>query len=392
MHLAFASVPAHGHINPTLPLVRELVSRGHRVTYGTHEKFRDRVEAVGASLLPMPGDMPAPPRDFNLEEMERMVEIAIDNSRRGYEALSEGFVQDPPAALCTDMMTLAAKMTAEKLRLPEVALVSTHASHEHFSMHAELMESDSEHRPPYSKELFEKMRELTQQLAEEIGVTVPDPMGATPSPLNIVFLPKRFQLEADTFDERFHFVGPSLGDRFSAGDWQPPAGEGPLAFISLGTVVNNHPEFFRTCVEAFGDGHWRIAMAIGENIDVAELGPIPDNIEVREYFPQPQVLRHADLFVSHAGMNSTLESLYCGVPMVTAPQQPEQAANAGRVEELGFGRPLDTAELTADSLRALVDEVHADERIRENTAKMSAELQACGGPKAAADAIEAHLG
>jgi MGT family glycosyltransferase len=103
------------------------------------------------------------------------------------------------------------------------------------------------------------------------------------------------------------------------------------------------------------------------------------------------VLRRADVFVSHAGMNSTMEALYHAVPLVTVPQMPEQEANARRVEELGLGCRLDPHELTPERLRALVDEVAADEEIRANLAAMHTAIRKAGGSVAAADAIEARL-
>jgi len=164
-----------------------------------------------------------------------------------------------------------------------------------------------------------------------------------------------------------------------------------VLFISLGTAFNDRPAFFRMCLQAFGDGVWQVAMAVGDRVDPAGLGPVPGNVEVRPSFPQLAVLRHADVFVSHAGMNSTMESLYHAVPLVTVPQMPEQEANARRVEELGLGRRLAPQELTPELLRATVDEVAADEEIRANLAAMRTSIRKAGGSVAAADAIEARL-
>jgi MGT family glycosyltransferase len=164
-----------------------------------------------------------------------------------------------------------------------------------------------------------------------------------------------------------------------------------VLFISLGTAFNDRPDFFRMCLQAFGDGAWQVAMAVGDRVDAGALGPVPGNVEVRPYFPQLAVLRHADVFVSHAGMNSTMESLYHAVPLVTVPQMPEQEANARRVEELGLGRRLDPLQLTPERLRAAVDEVAADQRIRANLATMRTHVRRAGGSVAAADAIEARI-
>ena len=97
---------------------------------------------------------------------------------------------------------------------------------------------------------------------------------------------------------------------------------------------------------------------------VDDLGAVPANIDVRAWFPQPAVLRHAAAFVSHAGMGSTMEALYYGVPLVCVPQMVEQEVNAARVAELGLGVRLDPESLTADDLRAAVDAVTGDDAMR----------------------------
>jgi MGT family glycosyltransferase len=103
------------------------------------------------------------------------------------------------------------------------------------------------------------------------------------------------------------------------------------------------------------------------------------------------VLRHARAFVSHAGMGSTMEALYYGVPLVCVPQMLEQEINAGRVAELGLGVRLDPERLTAADLRAAVDAVSGDAGMRAALDRMREATRKAGGAAAAADAIEAHL-
>ncbi|MGH3899939.1 MAG: hypothetical protein ACRDTA_17210 [Pseudonocardiaceae bacterium] len=67
--------------------------------------------------------------------------------------------------------------------------------------------------------------------------------------LNLVFVPREFQPAGDSFDERFHFLGPLLGNREQAQPWSPPDPETRVLFISLGTIFTHHPEFYRTCIE-----------------------------------------------------------------------------------------------------------------------------------------------
>jgi MGT family glycosyltransferase len=160
--------------------------------------------------------------------------------------------------------------------------------------------------------------------------------------------------------------------------------------VSLGTAFNERPDFYRACLQAF-DGGGPVAMAVGERVQSDDLGAVPGNVDVRPWFPQPAVLRHARAFVSHAGMGSTMEALYYGVPLVCVPQMLEQEVNAARVAELGLGVRLDPDGLAAADLRAAVDTVTADTAVRAALDGMRAAIRRAGGEVAAADAIETHL-
>jgi MGT family glycosyltransferase len=151
---------------------------------------------------------------------------------------------------------------------------------------------------------------------------------------------------------RFHFVGPGLGARGKEEAWQPRLQDKPLLFISLGTTpLNDRSGFFRPRLAAFAGSRWQVAMATGDRVEPSEPGEIPRNVELRPFFPQLDVLRHADIFLSHAGMKSTMEALYFGVPLVTFPLQPEQEATARRVEEPGLGRRLAAEGLRTETRR-----------------------------------------
>lgn len=402
-HFLFTSMPGHGHINPTLPLVEELVRRGHRVTYGTNDAFSAAVEAAGATAFPTSGRIPTQLFDLGggreqvAKHLGERIEAFVEMMRADLPALVAHAQEDPPDAVCYDMMSGVGPMVAEKTRLPGIAHVSTFASNEHFSLRSEFAKrfgpgTRSKGFDPANNPAMRQALRKMRDFAAEHGVRQPSLLDAEPAPLNIVFVPREFQIAGDTFDERFRFVGPALGRRVVEDEWLPPAGGKPLLYVSLGTAFNNRPDFFRQCLEAFGDSDWQVAIAVGERIGPRSLGPIPGNVEIRPYFPQLAVLRHAHVFVSHTGMNSTMESLAAAVPLVAVPQQPEQELNARRVEELGLGRRLDTPAVTVELLRQAVAEVSTDEGVRARVKAMSETMKAAGGAVAAADAMEAHVG
>ncbi len=403
MHIACICLPAAGHVNPTLPVVSELVRRGHRVTYATSKKYAKAVESAGAAFFASGKDLAdrfpgrvIPPDGGTSSSMAGMfgglmsglLERILEGTRQEFPALLARLAADPPDAVCYDAMTLSGKMAAAKLAVPDIAFLPTYASNEHFSMR-ELMPG---HVPAGTIAAWEKINEQLNEFAAEQGLGHLQFMGGPPASLNISFIPREFQPAGDTFDARFHFVGPSLGPRGDEGAWQPRVKDLPLLFISLGTTpLNDRPDFFRMCLEAFADARWQVAMAIGERVEASELGQIPGNVDVRPFFPQLEVLRHAGAFLSHTGMNSTMEALYFAVPLVAFPLQPEQEANARRIEDLGLGRRLPPEGLTPDLIRQTVSETSADRVIRGNLAAMSESVRGSGGAPAAADAIEEFL-
>jgi MGT family glycosyltransferase len=388
-HFVFVSAPGHGHVNPTLPLVRELVRRGHRVSYPVAEPFRAAVTGAGAEFIEVaPWDRPQRPPgkfEFTVEMAAMMLSFVTADAQQNLPNLVARFEADRPDAVCYDVMSPIGPMLAALLDVPAIQMLPSFASNEHYSLLAEFDPSVQTGDPT----LTAAQARLRESVAS-FGVT--RPVGTLFAPvvedLNLVFVPREFQHAGETFDDRYAFIGPSVGGREAPTDeWQPPAPGTPLLFISLGTAMNNNPEFFSLCLEAFGGTDWQVAMSVGDQV---RLDNAAANFDVRPHFPQPAVLQHATAFVTHAGMNSTMEALYYEVPTVSAPQMPEQAANARRVEELGLGRRL-PADLTAAALRGAVDAVAHDPKIRANLADMAMTIGKAGGAPAGADAIEALL-
>ncbi|SDQ89791.1 glycosyltransferase, MGT family [Actinopolyspora saharensis] len=396
-HFAFVSMPAYGHVNPSLALVEELVRRGHRVSYATGSDMVPAVRAAGAEPVPVPMEQPsAPAGDGALtpEAMAPMMEKFLEDTRETLPKLAEHFADEHVDAVCADSATPAGRVFAKKLGVPNISLVPTHAGNEEFSMRAEFLKrapEDFDQNHPVLRDFTERMSELAVQQGVELDSEsmMAEPAGA----LNLVFIPREFQFHADSFDERFAFLGPLLGGRAEREQWQPRRSDRPLLFVSLGTIFHGHLEFYRTCIEAFADTGWQVAMSIGNRVGPEELGEIPENFEVRARFPQTAVLRHADVFLSHAGMNSTMESLSYGVPLITAPRMVEQEMNAERVRELNLGGQLVEGELTdAARLRERIEEVAADGEITKAVGEMAETISGYGGARAGVDAIEAYLG
>lgn len=393
-HFAFVAPPKPGHVYPTLPLVTGLVARGHRVTYFCGGELLDAVAAAGATPVELVGEDTLRPDqtageafEFGIEAFAGMITTMIAQADRAFSDAFARLAADPPDAVCYDVLGPLGAWLAEKLGVPGVVLVPTMAENEHFSMAAHMPpEPPGRGRAP--GEVFGEIAAMTARTRAALDVPGPSrpvPMLGGRGDLNLVFVPNDFQIAGDTFDDAYRFVGPSTGPRPGGGTWQPPANGRPVLFVSLGTVFNHRPEFFARCVEAFEDSPWHVVMTVGEHVRLPKL---PDNFEVGVFVPQLSVLEHATVSLCHAGMNSTMEALFYGVPLVCVPQMPEQRVNGVRVEELGFGRVFDTATPTARELRTVVDEVAGDPKIRRTVTEYGRRLRAIDGAALGADAIE----
>ncbi|WP_132425729.1 macrolide family glycosyltransferase [Pseudonocardia endophytica] len=393
-HFAFVSMPAAGHVTPTLPLVTELVRRGHRVSYATGDDMLDTVRAAGAEPVPAPFRMPdvpppAPGAPASDEPRAPRIDAFAESVEQTFPVLTERFAADPPAAVCGDAMSPVTSLVAQRLHLPFVSLNPSFASNEHFSLRRDVMARSP--KASVFETAFRSVGERIAAFASTEGLRFDATEGfSCPGDLNLVFIPREFQPAGDTFDGSFVFCGPSVAGRTGADDaWRPRDPDTPVLLVSLGTVFNDRPEFFRTCAEAFADDDRQVVMAIGDRTDPDDLGPLPDNVEAHPHVPQVQVLAHAAGFVTHNGMNSTMEALYLGVPQIGVPQMPEQEANARRIEEIGCGRRLDPLTVDAASLRSTVDAVVGDVAVRNAVGAMSTRLRASNGAVTGADALEA---
>ncbi|MFF3617324.1 macrolide family glycosyltransferase [Streptomyces sp. NPDC002580] len=387
-HIAFFNFPAIGHVNPTLGVIEELVKRGNRVTCTVTEHFVPAVRAAGAEPVVY---------ESVFGEFYRSPYTAEANAGEGMRCLNDAtslveqvglfYEKNKPDLIAHDFMAWGARFYAAKNEIPVVRLFPSYAWNEHFNIQERF--PLAEFTDPQVMDMIGKLAALLP----EFGLPA-DPMAFFQGieKRGIVFMPRTFHYDGDTFDERFVFAGPCLGDRSFQGTWRPASPDRPAVLISLGTAATGWPEFFSLAVEAFRDLTDReVVIAVGDHLDPAELGELPPHFTVRRHVPQLDVLRHAGLFVTHGGMNSTMEALYHGVPMVVIPQMNEQRANGLRVEELGLGRHLAKEDTTAQSLRAAVDQIANDAATTERVRAFGASMRAVDGPAVAADAVESFL-
>ncbi|ASO20713.1 MGT family glycosyltransferase [Actinoalloteichus hoggarensis] len=394
-HVACLLYPAYGHTLPALEVVAELVRRGNRVTCFVGDLVADSVAATGAEVVPYGvGLSAAPPLvDPTVDEMaEASLRLVVETSA-ACDAVAERLADDVPDVLvCDIVLHLCGGVLARGWGRPMVRLLPTFASNEHFSLQERLSvgadQIDFAH--PAMREVENRLTSF--RAAHGLSTDGQKDFFPGDTELSLVFIPRRFQCRGETFGADHAFVGPCVpqaSPRPPETRWRPPGDGLPIVLISLGTVDNDRPEFFRACVAAFEGLPWHVVMTIGDKIGVAEVGPLPPNVEVRSWIPQAEVLAHAAVFVCPGGMGSIMGSLAFEVPLVVVPRHPEQYANAERVAELGLGLLLPAAEATGETLRGAVLAAAEDTSTRDRLREMRGELERAGGARAAADRVEA---
>ncbi len=388
MRIMWFCIPAFGHTNPTVVFARELVRRGHDIRYYSFESFRQRIEATGAAFVPC--DRFLPPLTAESERRLKRVsttEMSVQSFRTTANmdaTLTRDIEAFHPDLVISDSACFWGKLTAMKHRLPLVCSTTTFAFNRYSSKY--MRQSPGELAdillglPRLNREA-KRLAALGYPVKSALEIVQNDNDTDT-----VVYTSPRFQPCSETFDAaHYRFVGPCVRDVAP----EPKDGRRPLVYISLGTVINDRPDFYRTCVEALKDAPAEALIACGRDFDPGTLAPLPGNIRIEPSVDQMAVLARTRLFVTHCGMNSASEGLYMAVPELLYPQTGEQRAVARRIEEMGAGRMLpEAAARDPRKLRALVMQALGDDALSKAASAMRDDLRACGGASAAADFVE----
>ena len=386
--IAFFGIPAHGHTNPTLAVVKSLVERGHEVRYYSYDLMREKIESSGARYIscdPYDIQMDLKPEDADRigKDIAFSMKILVNTTLALDEAMSEDMRAWKPDCIVADSMAVWGKLIALKLNIPFVSSTTTFAFNRHS---AKIMKQGIGElfklllSLPKANRSVKRLRDKGYPVKGALSIVQNDNDTHT-----IVYTSPEFQPYAETFSDKYTFVGPSVPRHDD--DIAKP--EQRTIYISLGTVNNLNIQFFRNCISALKDGGMDVVMSVGGVIDIVDLGEIPENFRVERSVNQIEVLRRADMFITHCGMNSVNEALYHQVPLIMFPQTSEQRGVAYRVSELGAGVYL--KDNSVDAIRQAVQEIADHPAYRDNARKISESFQKCGGAELAADKILAVM-
>ncbi len=203
---------------------------------------------------------------------------------------------------------------------------------------------------------------------------------------------REFDFPRRELPSSFHYVGPIRPALRPPVDfpWERLDGR-PLLYASFGTLMNRHKHLYRTVAESCADLNAQLVLSLGGSGEANEFSELPERPIVVKFAPQAELLKRAALTITHGGLNTTLESLSSGVPLVAIPIAFEQPGIAARIRWTGTGEFVAFRKATPQRLRASVLKVLGDSRYRSAASRMSEAIARTGGVAQAADVVEQVL-
>lgn len=379
----FLNVTTHGHVNPSLGLVKELSDRGIDVVYFSSEEFREKIEAAGADYRPY---------TYDLNIFKNGFDVLLDHGLAIVQDILEQIQDDSFDAVIHSIAMPFSKQIAEYLMLPAVSMLAVYMGMKQFAT-------------PDNTPLAGKFRSMNdaylaeaKKIEQTLSITMPPrffDLIFNIEPLNIVFTSDYFLPESERsfFNEQYVFVGADSYQRLEDTKDFPierVRSAKNVLYVSFGTIFGDYAkDLYQKVFTAFGDSEYLVVMA-AHQVGLETL-TIPDNFIVQDYIPQNEVLKYADVAITHNGLNSMNDLILNEVPFVSLPMGADQPALADRIAELNAGIRLEYQQVDSAELKAAVEKVQTEPDYLNNLKKIKESFLDAGGYKKAVDAIEDYL-
>jgi zeaxanthin glucosyltransferase len=407
MKLGFICPDLPGHLNPMTALARHLQARNHEVV------FLYSTEANGLPFVPSPEKNHI--NENRPESSKLQGEAAVRFGLSLLMAQTEAILKSLPAvvhangidALIIDDVQFYAELGPMQLGMPYVHV--SNGLHFDYSgwtplclygwPHESTPAALARNREGVAKwaNLLESVSGGIRAYAESVGLKIDwNELSSTLSPLaSITQTPSAFDFENAHWPSQFHHTGPfhdGKGRERVDFPWERLTGE-PLIYASMGTILNGRVDVFHTIVAALAKyKNLQLVLSIGDQVDPRQIGSVLNNAIIVKRAPQLELLKQTLVCITHAGLNTVLESLAQGVPQLAIPIAYDQPGVAARIAHKQTGVVTSLDKLTADHLAFLLNEVLSDATYRENARTLQKVIADANGLSAAADLIETSLG
>jgi zeaxanthin glucosyltransferase len=414
-HIGFLPVPVKGHMYPATSLALHLQQRGHRITFFCmadsapfFQEYGFPCVIVGSESFPM-GYV-----DRVFGKLAKLKgQAGVLYTMKQFEQLIDmHFAELPPAieasqvdALVIDQFHMGGGAVADHLQLPYVhAAMALIFIAENGVPPINMDWGPETHRWARLRNamVYALVRKMLKPLHGKINAQRVA-WGLAPHARfpNDVFAghpqisqqPPSFEFPRRALPPGFHFVGPLHSGKTrpkTEFPWERLDGR-PIFYASLGTLQNGLDWIFRVILTACAGLEAQLVLSLGGNMDPAEFSGTAGNPIVVKFAPQLELLERAALCITHAGLNTALESLACGVPMVAIPITNDQPGVAARIAWCGVGEFMTPRRLTVPRLRAAIQKVWSTPAYRGNAQRLQGEIAGLHSLDYASDVIEASI-
>jgi zeaxanthin glucosyltransferase len=407
MKLGFICPNVPGHINPMTTLARQLQARNHDVV------FLYSSEAAGLPCLPT--DEKDQVHESIPEISKMQGDEALQFASHVISAQAESILKSLPHvvhksgvdALIIDTVQVYAELGAMQLGIPYLHVANaTHFDYSGYTPfclygrpHQNTPEAFARNREDVAKftQLLNSANAGVKAYAEKAGLEIDwDDLSSIVSPFaTISQVPRAFDYETSDRPSQFHLTGPfhdGTGREHLDFPWERLTGE-PLIYASMGTILNGRVDVFRTIVAALAKHKdVQLVLSIGDQLDPKQIGSVPRNAIIVKRAPQLDLLKQASVCITHAGLNTVLESLAQGVPQVAIPVTFDQPGVAARIMDKQTGLVTSLDKLTPNHLSDLLNEALTNSSYRQNARKLQNAIVEANGLAVAADLVEESLG
>src|SRR5215831_11598645 len=417
MRVAFLSLPVPGHLNPMTALARTYQARGHAVVFLSLPDAAPFVQAAQLPFVPCAEDAYSQGSLGNyLQRLSGLsgaeaLRYTVNEMMKGY---TEALFQSLPAtlratgvdAIVLDQYQPYVELIPKYLGMPYVHV--SNALHVDYTGHSPLCFYDR--RPTGSDEtvrnredverfrvLLEPTTAMARQYACKAGLSVDwnDPNSTVSPLLWVTQTPKEFDFDCAPDVPQFNYSGPwhdGHGRIPVQFPWERLTGE-PIVYVSMGTLQNGVTATFRSiAASAKRLKDLQFVLAIGNQITPEQIGERASNVLTVVYAPQIELLKRSSLCITHAGLNTALEALGFGVPLLAIPITNDQPGVAARIAYKKVGLVISQDNLSSSDLPALITHAMDDPTLRAHARHMSGSIRKTDGLAMAAELIENALG
>ena len=417
MKIGFISMPFSGHLYPMTALARRLQARGHEIVFFGVPDAEPFARAAGLDFVSY-GETEFPVgsidkfyssvatmRGFEVVR-HTLMDLNPELTRVSFEYLPEKLTTTGVEAVAIDTIHFYMELVPLSLSIPYVHIWNVLNLDFSGATPPSLFSSPLDSSPEGLKRNAEhiqqmgailgSLQEVARPYAEKAGLKIDwnNPLATASKIAAISQTPKEFDFPGIPWPAQFHYAGPFHDDKGRSPipfPWEQLIGK-PLIYASLGTLVNGLEDVYKhilKAVEPMEDV--QVVLSVGNNISLENLGHIPPNTIVVRSAPQIELLKRAALCITHAGLNTVLESLAKGVPMVAIPIAYDQPGAAVRIAHHGTGEFIELDNLTTNRLRESIEKVLHDPSYRERAGYFQKVISKTRGLDVAADIIEQAL-